>query len=195
MGGFLMGSIMFSKFIPKLVVHKNICELSDDGNPGAFNAFKTCGVKIGSLCLALDILKGFIPVLVASLLINAQSPLFALVIIAPILGHAIGMFNGFHGGKCIATSFGVAAGLLSISFIPFALLAALYILFFAVIKIKSNRICSIIVYSIFGVASFIALMIMGKPVTGVGCLMIGIVAVVKHLKIKEFVDRKLKNYE
>ena len=67
-GGFLLGSMMFSQWIPKLLAGKDICKESVDNNPGAFNAFKHSGKKIGTLCLALDLLKGFVPVLLASLL-------------------------------------------------------------------------------------------------------------------------------
>ena len=42
-GGFLLGSILFSKIIPKITVGKNICELGSDGNPGAANVFMKCG--------------------------------------------------------------------------------------------------------------------------------------------------------
>lgn len=62
--------------------------------------------------MLLDILKGFVPVFIASYVMDRNHWLFPLVIVAPVLGHAIGMFNHFHGGKCIATSFGVTAGLI-----------------------------------------------------------------------------------
>ena len=45
--GYLLGSIMFCRWIPKLVLHKDVCALSDDHNPGAANVFQHCGVPRG----------------------------------------------------------------------------------------------------------------------------------------------------
>ena len=84
-GGFLSGSLMFCKIIPKLFQHKDICEISDDHNPGAFNVFRHCGKKVGIVCLLLDVLKGFVPVLLASMLMETNGALFTLVMIMPVL--------------------------------------------------------------------------------------------------------------
>jgi len=73
---------MFCRFVPKLITGKDVCELSDDGNPGAFNVFKHCGAKVGCLCLFLDALKGFAPVLCAGFILNTESYLFSLDICA-----------------------------------------------------------------------------------------------------------------
>ena len=37
--GFLLGSILFAYEIPLLVRHIDIRDVSEDGNPGTFNAF------------------------------------------------------------------------------------------------------------------------------------------------------------
>ena len=89
-GGFFLASIMFCELIPKIILHKSIYEISVDNNPGAFNAFKHCGLKVGIPCLLLDVMKGFIPVLLASLLMNANNIAFSFVLIAPVFGHAVG---------------------------------------------------------------------------------------------------------
>ena len=52
-GGFLLGSIMFSRIVPRLVMSRDICALSSDHNPGAANVFMKCGVKMGIICLIL----------------------------------------------------------------------------------------------------------------------------------------------
>ena len=180
--GFLLGSILFCKIIPRRLLHKDICEVSDDHNPGAFNAIKHCGKKIGVLCLLLDVLKGFLPVLFASIFLGADSFLFSLVMVAPVLGHAVGLFNRFHGGKCIAVSFGVMLGILPITWIGIVILAALYIFFSTVAKISPNSKRSIVVYSLFGAAANIVLLICGMPSVAVGCFVIAVIAVVKHMK-------------
>ena len=78
--------------------------------------------------------------------------LFSLVMIAPVLGHAVGMFLSFRGGKSIATTFGVMIALLPVSKIGI-LLAVIYIVLAGIIRIKPNRKCSIITFSIFGAIS------------------------------------------
>ena len=57
-GGFLLGGVMFSRALPKLLTGKDVCALRTDKNPGAANVFAVCGVPMGLLCLALVMLKG-----------------------------------------------------------------------------------------------------------------------------------------
>ena len=137
-GGFLLGSIMFCELIPKKVLNKDVCKISVDNNPGAFNVFKHCGKKIGILCLLLDVSKGFVPVFIASIFFDTDNVAFTLVMVAPPLGHAIGLFNRCCGGKCIATAFGVMLGIIPVTCIGICGLAALFILFSTVIKIKNT---------------------------------------------------------
>lgn len=180
-GGFLFGGIMFCEIIPKKVLHKDIYEMSVDNNPGAFNVFKHCGKKVGIPCLLLDVLKGFIPVLLASLLMDTQSISFSFVLFAPALGHAVGLFNRFQGGKCIAVSFGIMLGLLPVTYIPFVTLAALYILFSTVIKINNAAIRSIIVYVVFAVVICTVLGMLGNIYAAVGCGLLALLPIVKFL--------------
>ncbi|MGN0804602.1 MAG: glycerol-3-phosphate acyltransferase [Candidatus Coproplasma sp.] len=176
---------MFCKTIPALLTRKDICEISDDSNPGAFNCFKHFGKGIGALCLTLDILKGFLPVFLACIFLDKDSGLLSLVMIAPVLGHAVGMFNRFHGGKCIATSFGVMLGILPVTWIGLALLAVLYILFSTLIKINPNRLRSIITFAVYGIACAVILSVLSMFNVAVGCLTIAIIAIVKHIVAKD----------
>lgn len=181
---------MFCKIIPKLFLHKDICEISDDHNPGAFNVFKHCGKGVGIICLLLDVLKGFVPVFLAGMLMETSGALFTLVMIMPVLGHAVGLFNRFRGGKCIAVSFGVMFGILPVSWIGIVTLATLYILFSTAIKVKPNRLRSIIVFALFGTITSIVLCIIGLQSAAAGCGLIAVIVIVKHLKTKSFIQRK-----
>lgn len=185
LGGFLLGSIMFCEWIPKIVLHKDICEISVDNNPGAFNVFKHCGKKIGCICLLLDELKGFVPVLLASLLMNADCIAFSFVLVAPALGHAVGLFNRFRGGKCIAVSFGIAFGLIPVTWIAIVALAALYILFSTVIKIRNAGKRSVVVYALFAVITCTALCVLAKPYVAAGCVLLALLPIVKFLFSKK----------
>lgn len=171
---------MFCRLVPRLITHKDICEISDDGNPGAFNVFKHCGAKVGCLCLFLDALKGFAPVILAGFFTDTSSYLFSLVVFAPVLGHAVGTFNRFHGGKCIAVSFGVMFGLIPVTYWGIILLAALYILS-TLVKKWSNKVRSIVVFAAFFVLTAIIMNLFGYNTAAVGCALISLTAIIKHI--------------
>lgn len=71
--GYLSGSILFAYLIPKYFYHIDICRLSDDQNPGAFNAFAHTGIRTGTLILLLELAKGFFPVHIALHVLSAFS--------------------------------------------------------------------------------------------------------------------------
>lgn len=180
-GGFLLGSVMFCEIIPKLIARKDIYEISVDNNPGAFNVFKHCGKKVGIVCLLLDVLKGFISVFLASLLMDTNSIAFTFVMVAPALGHAVGLFNRFHGGKCIAASFGIMLGLIPVTWIGIVTLAFLYVLFSTVIKIKNAAVRSVIVYAVFAVITCSVLGMLKMTYAAVGCGLLAALPIVKFL--------------
>lgn len=190
-GGFLLGSILFSKIIPKIIFSKDVAAASSDKNPGAANVFMQCGICCGFLCLLLDMAKGFLPVFIARFFLNINNPLFSLVIFAPTLGHGLGIFNSFRGGKCISTIFGTMIALLADSHIGLVL-AVLYILFSTVIKISPNSRRSIITFSLFIVFTLAILLPLKKYSIAIGCVLCSALAIIKHVmapnKIKEKVN-------
>lgn len=64
--GYLFGSVMFGYLIPKVVRGIDVKSLSSDGNPGTANAFFYGGAFCGILVLLGDLLKGMLPVYLAS---------------------------------------------------------------------------------------------------------------------------------
>ncbi len=136
---FLLGSIPFGLLIARA---KGI-NIRDhgSGNIGATNVLRVVGKKYGITCLLLDALKGFIPVAIATNIIQIDgrtiqislSFLDPLALILPtteafkgqiiqiltalaaVLGHNYSPWVGFRGGKGIATSAGVLLALM-----PFA---------------------------------------------------------------------------
>ena len=103
--GYLLGSVptgllltkMFSKIDPRKVGSKNI---------GATNIFRTAGKKLGILTLVGDILKGMIPIVIASRL-GLPDLWIAIAGLSSFLGHIFPIFLGFRGGKGVATALGV----------------------------------------------------------------------------------------
>lgn len=179
--GFFSGSVMYCAFLPKLLCGKDPAALSDDRNPGAANVFTHCGVVIGLLCLLLDLLKGFVPVWFAAKTLDTHNLAFALVMLAPVLGHAIAPLNHFHGGKCITASFGVLLAVLPQTRAVF-FLAGLYIFFAAVVRMRSNRRMSILVFGLFGLCAGLLLLLTARASLGLGCAAVSATAIVRHSK-------------
>ncbi len=178
--GFLSGSILFCKRIPKKIKGVDICALSKDGNPGTANVFVHCGIPMGTVCLLLELLKGFVPVFAAAMILPSNHLAFVFVLIAPALGHAVAPFDRFQGGKCIAVIFGILLGTVTETWTGW-ILVGLYVFFFAVVRLKPNRLCSIVTYSLFAVSAPLILFIQGKFALGIGYFLLAAIALARHL--------------
>ena len=113
-GAYLLGAIPFGLLIGR--ARGVDVRTQGSRNIGATNVGRVLGRKWGYLCLALDILKGFVPTLSAALLLRVdqadprQQLLVLLVAVAAVLGHVFPLYLGFRGGKGVATTIGVALG-------------------------------------------------------------------------------------
>lgn len=174
--GFISGSIHFGRILPLIFKNVDVVRESEDGNPGAFNAFVCGGPVCGLLALLLDLLKGALPILLCTSSLGTNSWLFAFVAAAPVFGHAHSIFNSGHGGKGIAVSFGVLLGLLPI-WQPLILLIVWYLLFLIVIPAKSNTRKSIYAFFAFGISSIFAVK---DKMTMCGCILIASIVIHKH---------------
>jgi len=111
---YLLGSVPFGLIIAK--AHGKDLRSIGSGNIGATNLSRALGKKWVFLCFGLDVSKGLVPMLAATLLYcsqpNIRGLLLALVVgCAAVLGHIFPIYIKFRGGKGVATSFGVALGL------------------------------------------------------------------------------------
>lgn len=107
---FIVGSLPLSVWLGKAVTGVDIRRFGD-GNPGAANVWRSAGPRWGFVAVLLDFLKGAIPVAVANYLFGLEELALVLVAVAPIAGHAFSPFLGFRGGKALAVTFGIWAGL------------------------------------------------------------------------------------
>jgi len=84
------------------------------GNPGATNVLRSGNRSAALLTLAFDVLKGYVPVLLALLYgppFGMGDMTVALVGLAAFVGHLWPVFFGFKGGKGVATAAGVLMAL------------------------------------------------------------------------------------
>jgi acyl phosphate:glycerol-3-phosphate acyltransferase len=107
---FFCGSLPFSVWIGRWILKKDIRQYGDK-NPGTANVFRAGGRIWGVVALLLDFLKGAIPVGLAYWKYDMDGWGLALIAIAPVFGHAYSPLLGFHGGKALATTFGIWTGL------------------------------------------------------------------------------------
>lgn len=108
---YLFGSVPFGKLIAKRVAQIDITTRGSR-NIGAANVARELGVNWGLLTLLLDILKGFIPVVLcsryASHVLGADHGLAVSVVgLSALLGHQFSIFMRFRGGKGVATAIGI----------------------------------------------------------------------------------------
>jgi glycerol-3-phosphate acyltransferase PlsY len=101
---YLIGSLSSAIIICKLL---NLPDprTQGSGNPGATNVLRIGGKKAAIATLIGDVVKGFIPVLIAQWFDLSTFGL-SLVAFAAFLGHLFPIFFQFKGGKGVATAFG-----------------------------------------------------------------------------------------
>ena len=116
LASYLLGSIPTAYIFGKILKGIDIRKVGS-GNVGATNALRALGRGPGIAVLILDILKGFVAVIILgsyfagkSSFLPAQN-LFIIIGLACICGHNWTVFLQFKGGKGIATTFGVLLGL------------------------------------------------------------------------------------
>ncbi len=108
--GFALGSLPFSVWLGRIGARDDI-RRHGDGNPGAANAWRAGGWRIGLLALVLDVTKAALPVALARTLGDMWGWALLPVAIAPLLGHAFSPWLGFRGGKAVSSTFGVWSAL------------------------------------------------------------------------------------
>ena len=113
---YLSGSIPFGLILTKLFYGKDVRKIGS-GNIGATNVLRTGNKFLAILTLILDVLKGYIPVLIC---INYFEELTQLACLITFLGHVFPIWLNFRGGKGVATYLGILlalSGQLSLLFI------------------------------------------------------------------------------
>ena len=99
--GYLFGSLPFGYWLPRVLKGLDIRRLGS-GNIGATNVWRVLGRRYGVPVVLLDVAKGFVPTLLATIFVGHLAG--ALTGGAAMLGHARPLFLRFaKGGKAVAT--------------------------------------------------------------------------------------------
>ena len=77
------------------------------GNVGGTNVLRSAGPGLAVLTIILDILKGFIPVLMIYLFFPSSYILYVITSVSVLIGHVFPVFLKFKGGKGISTAGGL----------------------------------------------------------------------------------------
>ncbi|MGC9974698.1 MAG: glycerol-3-phosphate 1-O-acyltransferase PlsY [Gaiellaceae bacterium] len=109
LAGYLAGSIPSGYWLVRLFRGEDVRRYGS-GNIGGTNVWRNFGARYGLPVVLFDVLKGFVPALVASL--THGSLVAVLAGAAAMLGHWRPLFMGFRrGGKMVATCGGAAIGI------------------------------------------------------------------------------------
>jgi glycerol-3-phosphate acyltransferase PlsY len=90
------------------------------GNIGATNVLRTLGRVPAVVTLVADVLKGYLAVMLGSVLAGDEPSITAASAVAAVVGNCWSVFLGFRGGKGVATGLGAL-----LRTVPLATLAAL----------------------------------------------------------------------
>lgn len=145
--GYLFGSISSAIIVSKLFKLNDPREVGS-GNPGATNVLRSGNKIAAAVTLLGDVLKGLVPVLLATYA-GVSNGVLALVAIAAFMGHLFPIFFAFKGGKGVATAIGVFTAL---SWKLFAVFAVTWITVAALSRYSS--LAALTASAITGVASF-----------------------------------------
>ena len=104
---YLSGSIPFGLILTKIFGDQDIRNIGS-GNIGATNVLRAGNKFLAALTLVLDILKGYIPVLITQ---QYFPGLIQLSCLLAFLGHVFPVWLKFKGGKGVATYLGILLAL------------------------------------------------------------------------------------
>jgi len=134
---YLAGSIPTGYLIVKYKKGLDIRTVGS-GNIGATNVKRVLGMKWFIITMALDALKGYLPVMIFSMLFGARYPAVPiLAAAAAIYGHTCSVFLNFKGGKGVATALGIFLALAPASVLTDVLMFVVIVGFFKYISLGS----------------------------------------------------------
>ncbi|WP_050335992.1 glycerol-3-phosphate 1-O-acyltransferase PlsY [Campylobacter ureolyticus] len=140
---YLIASIPFGVIIVKSLYSVDITK-EGSKSIGATNVYRVLknidlknAKKIAIITIICDVLKGFLPIIIAKFTGIDENVLWMMAVMA-VLGHCFSAFLKFEGGKGVATSYGVFA-----AFLPIEVALSVVVWFFVGKFIKVSSIASL----------------------------------------------------
>ncbi len=167
---YLLGSVPTGYLLVRLFFKGDVRDMGS-GNTGATNVLRVKGWKTALPVALFDVLKGFLPVFLASRWFG--DPAFAALCgLLAVVGHCFPFAIGFRGGKGMATSFGAFA---AIAWAPALACLGLFIVIIALTRFVSLG-------SILAVLAFPAVFLIGRGHAAVAAVSfaVGVLVVVRH---------------
>lgn len=112
LAAYCIGSLSFAVIVSRLM-GLNDPRTYGSKNPGATNVLRSGSKPAAIITLALDALKGFVPVMLVKVFgpdLDLGDGTLAMVALAAFVGHLYPVFFKFKGGKGVATAAGVIFG-------------------------------------------------------------------------------------
>lgn len=167
LAGSIPSGVWYSKFVHKIDVR----ELGS-GNSGGTNVGRNFGALAAILVIAVDVLKGWLPILLTKHFFPSLDWAIMLTGLASILGHAYPLWASFRGGKVVATSIGVLLGFwFNIALVQVGLLV---VLVFITSMVSLSAMLS---YAIIAIYIFIK---SSSLIYGIGFLLIALFMMYRH---------------
>ena len=155
---YLIASIPFGVIIVKSLYSVDITK-EGSKSIGATNVYRVLknidlknAKKIAIITIICDVLKGFLPIIIAKFAGVDENVLWMMAVMA-VLGHCFSAFLKFEGGKGVATSYGVFA-----AFLPIEVALSVVVWFFVGKFIKVSSIASLS-----GIVTFLILSLIIHP--------------------------------
>ena len=178
---YLLGSIPSGLILAKIFGHVDI-KKEGSKSIGATNVLRVLkqtnpklAKKLAILTVICDVLKGVLPLIIASLLGASQSVLWTMAVLS-VAGHCFSIFLGFQGGKGVATGAGVLA-----FFLPVEIIIALVVWFLVGKFLKISSLASLCALIALITSSFIIHPELDEIYTHAPILIIAFFVVYKHI--------------
>lgn len=171
---FLIGAVNPATILAR-ILGKDL-RRAGSGNPGATNAGRVLGARWGVVVGILDVLKGFLPVIVAQELLGTVTAL--CVGLAVVLGHIWSPFLRGQGGKGVATSLGA---ILAVEpWFGLAMVLVFALLVWRLRWVAGASVSACLLLFVLGLLTWFRWVPFGTRDTGAWCVVLALVVIYRH---------------